>query len=292
MNMLEMERSLRILIKKILILFSVLAVCFLSLAGCSLFTGMEDIPGETNTEADDTEDTREDGSEPGEENIEEEYESDEDSNDEDTPGYGYFVSAILKRIDLDNNMILIEQLINDPDEKIIEPEVMLSQDYKVVRSDLNMEDSDEKYTDITLQDIPLESEIGIMFSGDDKAQLIIYQIIVDINIEEILENTVLGFLDAVASDEEYDYFSSGTISIVGTEEEYINGDKTDIYFIIKESHSSWENVQAAEVRIDGDKAEVDITGDRMAEGTMYEGDLVTFRLVNEQGTWKIDFSSL
>jgi hypothetical protein len=154
-----------------------------------------------------------------------------------------------------------------------------------------MEDSEEKYTNIGLEDIPLESEIGIMFGGDGKAQLIIYQVIVDFNEEELLGNTVLGFLDAVAADEEYDYFSSGTILMVGTEQEYINGDKSDIYFIIKESHSTWENVVITSARIKEDEAEVDITGDRMAEGTVYEGDMVTFRLVKEQGTWKIDFSS-
>lgn len=276
--------------KKIL-LICVLLLVPIALAGCSFFNAGDDGSREAGNASPETQVIEEDEAGSIEENSEDKNNTGQDEDIGNTSQDEYFVSAILKSIDLDNNMILVEQLINDPDEKIIESEVMLSPDYKVVRSDLNMEDSDEKYTDITLQDIPLESEIGIMFSGEDEAQLIIYQIIVDINIEEILENTVLGFLDAVASDEEYDYFSSGTISIVGTEEEYINGDKSDIYFIIKESHSSWENVQAAEVRIDGDKAEVDITGDRMAEGTMYEGDLVTFRLVNEQGTWKIDFSS-
>ena len=37
------------------------------------------------------------------------------------------------------------------------------------------------------------------------------------------------------------------------------------------------------VRINEDVAEVDIEGDRMAEGTKYEGEMVTFRLVKEQG---------
>ncbi len=242
-----------------------------------------------------TEDTEKAEEIPGGGDVEENGESEETGSDteegEDISGETYFVNAILKSIDMANNMIVVEQLINDPDETIIEPEVKLSPDYKVVRSELDMEKSDEKYTDITLEDIPIDSEIGIMFGGDGRAELIIYQVIMDLDDEEILENTVLGFLDAIEAGQEYDYFSSDTISIVGTEEEYRKGDKTDIYFILVESHSNWEDVRVTDVTIEGDTAYVEITGDRTVEGTEYEGDQVTFTLVDEQGTWKIDFSS-
>lgn len=114
---------------------------------------------------------------------------------------------------------------------------------------------------------------------------------ISVNEEEIIGIIVIDFIQAVASDEEYGYFSSDTIDMVGTEDEYRNGGKSDIYFIIKESHSSWENIKITGVRIDGDLAEADIMGDRMAEGMKYEGDQVTFKLIKEENSWKIDFSS-
>jgi hypothetical protein len=277
--------------KKVYVLITVLLISALALSfSCSTTdTGQED---GLVTETEETEKAEES---PGGGEVEENGESEETGSDtedrEDISGETYFVNAILKSIDMANNMIVVEQLINDPDETIIEPEVKLSPDYKVVRSDLDMEKSDEKYTDITLEDIPLNSEIGIMFGGDGRAELIIYQVIGDLDDEEILENTVLGFLDAIEAGQEYDYFSSGTVSIVGTEEEYRNGDKSDIYFILSESHSNWEDIRVTEVTIEGDTAYVEITGDRMVEGIKYEEDQVTFTLVDEQGTWKIDFSS-
>ena len=44
----------------------------------------------------------------------------------------YFVNAILKDIDIENNKIIVEQLINEPNEKEISPEVKLSEDCKMV----------------------------------------------------------------------------------------------------------------------------------------------------------------
>lgn len=276
--------------KKIFLITGILFISSIVLIGCGKFAGEEEVSGQADIDISDSGEASEDVPEAEDDPVEEGSSSD-DNNDGTALQEEYFVSAILKGVDLENEVIFIEQLINDPDGKIIEPEVVLSPDYKVVRSELKLEDSEEKYTDIILDEIPLESEIGIMLGGDGMAKLIIYQVIIDISQEELLGNTVLGFLGAVIADEEYDYFSTGTISMVGTEQEYINGDKSDIYFIIKESHSSWENVVIAAVRINGGEAEVDIIGDRMAEGTKYEGDMVTFRLVDEQGTWKIDFSS-
>jgi len=277
--------------KKVYVLITVLLISALTLS----FSCRTTDSGQKDDMATEAEETENAGESPGGVEVEENGESEETGSDtedrEEISGETYFVNAILKSIDMANNMIVVEQLINDPDETIIEPEVKLSPDYKVVRSDLDMEKSDEKYTDITLEDIPLESEIGIMFGGDGRAELIIYQVIMDLDDEEILENTVLGFLDAIEAGLEYDYFSSGTVSIVGTEEEYRNGDKSDIYFILQESHSNWEDIRIKKVTVEEDRAYVEITGDRMVEGIEYEGDQVTFTLVYEQGTWKIDFSS-
>lgn len=108
--------------------------------------------------------------------------------------------------------------------------------------------------------------------------------------EEILKGVLFDFLNAVKSDNEYGFFSSGTVDMAGSEEEYKNGDKSDIYFIIQESHSSWENIEFESIIIVDNFATVEIIGDRMAEGTKYEGDKVIFDFVKENDEWKIDFS--
>ena len=113
----------------------------------------------------------------------------------------------------------------------------------------------------------------------------------EISNEEKLEDTLFAFFDAVLLSEEYKYFSSATKDIVGTEEEYKNGDKTDIYFIIQESHSSWENIEIQDISIDGKAATVTFTGDREAEGMKYEGEEISFNFVKEGEEWMIDFSS-
>ena len=109
--------------------------------------------------------------------------------------------------------------------------------------------------------------------------------------EDRLKDTLIDFFDAVKQHTEYEYFSSATINIVGSEEEYKNGDKSDFYFIIKESHSSWKNIEFENIIIVDRMASVEIIGDRMAEGTQYEDEKVIFDFVEENGEWKIDFSS-
>jgi len=109
--------------------------------------------------------------------------------------------------------------------------------------------------------------------------------------EDRLMDAIIDFFDAVKQDTEYEYFSSATINIVGSEEEYKNGDKSDFYFIIKESHSNWENIKFENIIIVDSMASVEIMGDRMAEGTQYEDEKVIFDFVEENGEWKIDFSS-
>jgi len=139
----------------------------------------------------------------------------------------------------------------------------------------------EKNIEIANEDEEAEEEI----SGEENSEEID-----SISDEEILEGTLLAFFDAVIIDDEYSYFSSGTIAMVGSEEEYKNGDKSDIYFIIKESHSSWENIEFESIIVANDKAVVEIIADRMAEGTKYIDDKVGFDFVKENGQWKIDFS--
>jgi hypothetical protein len=91
----------------------------------------------------------------------------------------YFVYAILKSIDLKNNKITVEQLINEPNEKEISPEVTLSDGCKIVKVILERPDEKETVTEITLASIKLGSEIGIIFKSDNTARAIIYQEIIE-----------------------------------------------------------------------------------------------------------------
>ena len=109
--------------------------------------------------------------------------------------------------------------------------------------------------------------------------------------EDRLMDALINFFNAVRQDNEYEYFSNATINIVGSKEEYKNGDKSDFYFIIKESHSNWENIEFKNIIIVDGIATVEIIGDRMAEGMKYEDEKVVFDFVKENDEWKIDFSS-
>lgn len=91
----------------------------------------------------------------------------------------YFVNAILKSIDVKNNTITVEQLINEPNEKEISPEVKLSEDCKIVKVILERLDEKETVSEITLDSIKLGSEIGIIFKSDNTARAIIYQKIIE-----------------------------------------------------------------------------------------------------------------
>lgn len=91
----------------------------------------------------------------------------------------YFTGAILKSIDEKNNIIIVEQLINGPDEKIISPEVSLADDCKVVKIILERPEEKEIVSEISLEDIKPGNEIGIIFRADNTARAIIYQEIVE-----------------------------------------------------------------------------------------------------------------
>jgi peptidoglycan/xylan/chitin deacetylase (PgdA/CDA1 family) len=90
----------------------------------------------------------------------------------------YFVSAILKNIDTNNKLIIVEQLINEPNEKEISPEVKLSEECKIVKVILERPEEKETVNEIVLDSIKLDSEIGIIFKSDNTARAIIYQEII------------------------------------------------------------------------------------------------------------------
>jgi len=95
----------------------------------------------------------------------------------------YFVNALLKEIVLSANSssrtIKVEQLINEPDAKKINPEVKLANDCKFVKIILERPSEKETITEINLEDIPIGSEIGIVFNSDNTAKTIISQEIVE-----------------------------------------------------------------------------------------------------------------
>ena len=74
---------------------------------------------------------------------------------------------------------MVEQLINEPDAKKINPEVKLANDCKFVKIILERQSEKETITEINLEDIPIGSEIGIVFNSDNTAKTIISQVIVE-----------------------------------------------------------------------------------------------------------------
>jgi hypothetical protein len=91
----------------------------------------------------------------------------------------YFINAILRSIDIKNNMIIVEQLINGPNEKEISPEVKLSEGCIIVKVILERPEEKETVSEITLNNIKPGSEIGIIFKSDNTARAIIYQEIIE-----------------------------------------------------------------------------------------------------------------
>jgi hypothetical protein len=275
----------------ILVILLLIIIASISPAGCRTTEFVEELATDTITEG--SEEKAGEGEtaekETPDKDTENKKEDNKETDKEDSHQGEYFTAAILKSIDIENNIIMVEQLINDPDEKIIGPEITLSADYKVVKSILDIEAGEEKYIDMTLNDIPAGSEIGILFNESDTAELIIYQITEESYEKERLENVFFSFFDSVKEQEEYKYFSSTLKSMVGSEEEYKNGDKTDIYFIIQESHSSWENIKILDINIDESTATVTFTGDRIVEGIKSEGEKISFNFIKEEDEWKIDF---
>lgn len=116
---------------------------------------------------------------PAETSIQDSNQSGKIVEDTDPQKGEYFVNAILKNIDIKNNKIIVEQLINEPNQKEISPEVKLSEDCKIVKVILERPEEKENVTEITLDSIKLGSEIGIIFKSDNTARAIIYQEIIE-----------------------------------------------------------------------------------------------------------------
>ena len=87
----------------------------------------------------------------------------------------YFVYAILKSVNKQNNVIEVEQIINEPNEKEIQPTVILENSCQVVRIILDMAIETEAFYEIGISDIKLNSEIGIIFNSDNTARAVIFQ---------------------------------------------------------------------------------------------------------------------
>lgn len=89
----------------------------------------------------------------------------------------YMVSAKLVEVDAASGELIVEQIINEPNEKIIDPEVKLANDYRVYKSILiRSNESEREYTaEISINEIPFNTEIGIGFTRDNLARIIIAQ---------------------------------------------------------------------------------------------------------------------
>ena len=89
----------------------------------------------------------------------------------------YMVSALLKGMNLEARTLKVEQLINEPNEKIIDPVVSLASDCKAYKSILVISDAEMKeYTkEISIREIPLGTEIALGFTKDYLVRIIISQ---------------------------------------------------------------------------------------------------------------------
>jgi len=142
------------------------------------------------------------------------------------------------------------------------------------------ETSGESHTDIT--DAEKENEEENLEDEDAVEE------ITEDEIENEIFATLNNFLQSVKENKEYGFFDSYTREMVGSEEEYLNGLKSDLYYIIKESHSAWKKLEFKDLLLVDDRAIITVTGDRSAEGTEYIDEEVKFKFIKEDGTWKID----
>ncbi len=108
------------------------------------------------------------------------------------------------------------------------------------------------------------------------------------NLEEEIFNIFLDYLESAKNDEEYDYFSSQTKGIVGSESEYLSGAKTDIYYIVKEAHQTLEDIKLKSIVLHEGRAFLTITADRVVEGMEYDDEEISWKFIMEED-WKIDF---
>jgi len=111
--------------------------------------------------------------------------------------------------------------------------------------------------------------------------------------EEQLKNDLYSaleeFFTSVKSKSEYNHLSGYTKSLLGTEEEYKNEINSNIYSEIQKNNSFWENVKVKNILYYKDRALIIISGDRNKDGTIIRNDEESFKLINENDLWKIDF---
>ncbi len=89
----------------------------------------------------------------------------------------YFIYAILEEIYAEDNLIRVKQLINDASDREIDPIVPLEKDCLIVKV-MYSQDQDGQTSEvlekINIEDIETGSEIGIIFTADDKARAVLY----------------------------------------------------------------------------------------------------------------------
>ncbi len=145
-------------------------------------TTLQETEGKESQEPEETEEEIGKEDEPESSGIEDAG-SEENQNVDSTleAGAGRIYAAILKRVNLNNNTLEIEQLINEPNEKEIGSEVKLATDYKVYRIIVVKSESSEKeYTkEISLKEVPMGVEIGLGFSDESLVNKIIYSELID-----------------------------------------------------------------------------------------------------------------
>ncbi|MFO7929281.1 MAG: hypothetical protein R6U35_06420 [Candidatus Humimicrobiaceae bacterium] len=162
-------------------IIAVFLVAAVLLGGCiKMPEGVTEEEEAVETEAAGEEETQEPAKEEAVEEEKGEQKQETEPAEEVEPGEEFFVNAILKSVDTGSSTITIEQLINEPNEQEVGPEVKLAESFKVVNSILIKKDgSEEEYQkQISLDRIPAGSEIGIKIENG-KAVSIIYQIFID-----------------------------------------------------------------------------------------------------------------
>jgi len=152
-------------------------------------------------------------------------------------------------------------------------------------------DSAVETQDIEQSDAAIEEDLPPETTTDEEPaeDIVIHGEDSDEEIKQELFIILNNFLQAVKENKEYAFFDSYTVDVVGSEEEYKNGTSSDIFYIIKESHSSWKNISVESVVSDGNRALLKVKGDRTVEGMEYKGEQIRFKFINENEIWKIDF---
>jgi hypothetical protein len=108
--------------------------------------------------------------------------------------------------------------------------------------------------------------------------------------EESAITTVKEFLKDVKGDRAYKYLSKRTKEDVGTEEEFKKEKKSDLHKIITKHHRTWVSPLVTDAKFEKSKAEITITGNRTINGEYRENDKANFKLLKEEGKWRIDFT--